>query len=74
MLAFPLGQGACRGKVGKIAAKGQEARYNDYLARKLQRELNSTHIDAEGMLQAMSGMEGMPRRTQRSPLSGRERR
>ncbi|CAN0126190.1 unnamed protein product [Ectocarpus sp. 6 AP-2014] len=40
-----------------MAARGQEADINGDRARKLQRELDSTRRDAEGMLQVMSGME-----------------
>ncbi|CAM9333373.1 unnamed protein product, partial [Ectocarpus sp. 4 AP-2014] len=42
---------------GLMAARGQEADMNGDRARKLQRELDSTRRDAEGMLQVMSGME-----------------
>ncbi|CAM9783522.1 unnamed protein product [Scytosiphon promiscuus] len=42
---------------GLVAARGQEADVNGDRARKLQRELDSTRRDAEGMLQVMSGME-----------------
>lgn len=39
---------------GLLAAKGQEADVNGDRARKLQRELDSTRRDAEGMLQVSS--------------------
>ncbi|CAM9903980.1 unnamed protein product [Pylaiella littoralis] len=42
---------------GLLAARGQEADVNGDRARKLQRDLESTRRDAEGMLQVMSGME-----------------
>eukprot|EP00752_Nemacystus_decipiens_P012773 g11312.t1 len=52
---------------GLLAARGQEADANGDRARKLQRELDSTRRDAEGMLQVMSGME-----KQIADLSSRE--
>lgn len=52
---------------GLLAARSQEADGNGDRARKLQRELDATRRDAEGMLTVMSGME-----RQIAELSGRE--
>ncbi|CAM9212001.1 unnamed protein product, partial [Laminaria digitata] len=52
---------------GLLAARGQEADSNGDTARKMQRELDATRRDAEGMLQVMSGME-----RQIAELSSRE--
>ncbi|CAM9533036.1 unnamed protein product, partial [Sphacelaria rigidula] len=56
-----------QGKSRLLAARSQEADGNGDRARKLQRELESTRRDAEGMLTVMSGME-----RQIAELSARE--